>query len=97
MLIPVLLGNRNLRWLRNMLESSTAPFVDITYYRKGLFLSILTSTGLFWLVLSSSGFAPGCTGRMDRRLRRIDPLSCAEFSSVTADSLNPDIKSSSSG
>ena len=95
--IHILLGSRNLRWPRTMLESSTAPFVDIVYYRKGLLLAILIFTGLFWLVLRSSRFVPGHVGRMERGLWRIASLSCVEFSSVTAGSLNPDIKLSCSG
>lgn len=52
--IHFLLRSRYLRWSRITLESSTAAFVEILYDRKGLPVAVLTFTGLFWPVLSSS-------------------------------------------
>lgn len=77
--VHVLLGNRNLRWPRSAPEISSAPFVDIMYYKKRLLLVILSFTVSYWLVVSSLGLATGCAGTLERRPWRIASSSCVEY------------------
>lgn len=94
--IHILLGSRNLRWPRAALEISSAPFVDIVYYKKGLLLVILTFTVLSWLFVSSSGCAPGCAETMEQRTLENFIFKLSTSLPVIAQSLNPDIKPSCS-